>query len=178
MVSHLTATSLSNSSLILTTDRISKNKPFLHTLLSLGSEIPEEPWGRFYSDNTWHYDAECIEDDGIYKEIVLHLARISGQTKKITDVEDSLFNENGNDWLTYTINGKTRKIDFIIKDDWIDGEVLNYVLYDLSSDDYKFYCILDGQCGSLFYLNQEQAKELTRLSYGLLEEYRTTTPVE
>lgn len=49
-----------------------EKEPFDLILSKYGDEIEEEPWGRFFCDRAWKFDAECIEGTGDYARIVGH----------------------------------------------------------------------------------------------------------
>jgi hypothetical protein len=74
-----------------TVARSFEKEPYWLLLCTLGgeAELPEQAGPSGYpSDDMWHLDTECIEDDGAYAAIARRLAAISHGALPLEDVED------------------------------------------------------------------------------------------
>jgi hypothetical protein len=143
-----------------------ENKPYDTILFMYGTEIERAPWGRFVSDCAWNLDMECIEGPGSYVEIVRNLARISGQAQAVTNISDDVDNEAGKAWVSYEIDGASRKHVAEVNDDWADPNVVMLIMQDLEKAGHKFYAKDNGQASIWYYLTPYQARELSKLSNG------------
>ena len=146
-----------------------EENPYNTILYVVGFEVEREPWGRYFSDNAWDFDVECIEDNGDYERIVRNFARITGSTNRITDLEDSVDHEDAI-WLKYKIDGQERKFDIPIDNDWADADTVSEIMEDVEIDGKDFYAVDNGQATVWFYLDNSSAKRLMKLSKGLLRE--------
>ena len=145
-----------------------ENKPFDLILHMYGSEIEKEPWGRNISNFVWNFDVECVEGSGSYIDIVKHFALISGKSNVVTDIEDSVNFESGEAWVSYKINGKLRKYNVEIDNDWADSNAVASIMGDMEDDSHRFYAKDNGQASIWFYLDESKAKALNELTSNAL----------
>lgn len=138
--------------------------PFDLILFVYGSEIEEEPWGRYFCDQAWNFDVEAIEDDGSYVEIVRQFHRITGKRKRIEGLQDKINIEESYAQLLYTVDGVERTYQPIVNDDWADAQVVESIMRDLRHSGYDYYPKDNGQASVWFYLSQDQANELNKLA--------------
>ena len=138
--------------------------PFDLLLFVLGSEIEEEPWGRYVCDRAWNFDVEAIEDNGSYVTIVEQFHRITGKAKHISDLTDHVDIEGGIAELQYRVDGQLKRYKPVIDDDWADPTVIEAVMNDLKQPGYEFYPKDNGQASIWFYLNEQEASELNELA--------------
>lgn len=142
-------------------------EPFDLLLFVLGVEVEREPWGRFFSDNAWNLDTECIEDVGSYADIVENLCRIAGNKALIFDVSDTvdIMSESGK--LEYTVGGVRRSIDVEIDNDWADPATVTQIMSDIEEQvpGRHFYGVDNGQASIWYFLTKEQAD--TMKSWGV-----------
>lgn len=122
-----------------------EREPFDLVLLLLGSEVAEAPWGRRFCDRVWHFDTECVYDEGAYVEIAEALCRLTGRMDALTDLRDHVDIEAGEAWLEYTVDGRRRHWDIKVEDDWVDATVVEAIMADLEYDGRRFYEVDQGQ---------------------------------
>nr|WP_298113951.1 hypothetical protein [uncultured Pseudomonas sp.] len=141
-----------------------ESAPFDLILFVYGIEIEEEPWGRFICDQTWNFDIEAIEDNGSYVEIVKQFHRISGKSKRIEGLKDSIDIEGSRALLQYEIDGVKRELKPVVDNDWADAEIIEKIMNDLRQPGYNFYPKDNGQASIWFYLSEQQALALNKLA--------------
>ena len=146
-----------------------ESKPFDTILFAYGSEIEREPWGRNICDRVWNFDVEFIEGNGSYTEIVNRFSLVAGVSEKISDVKDMVDFETGEAWVTYKLDGETRKYNIIIDNDWADPDAVAAIMGDMAKPGYEFYYIDNGQASLWFYLTETNARELKKLSKNSLK---------
>lgn len=122
-------------------------------LVCLGMSEEEPPW-RPHCENLWHFDTECIEDEGSYVRIADRMAEMSQGALKLTDVEDHVDIEEGRAWLKFRCGGSAIHIDCVVEDDWVDPNVFPtfvellakqdpnklFIYYDLGGQDCIIGC--------------------------------------
>ena len=141
-----------------------ESEPFDLILFVYGIEIEEAPWGRFICNQAWNFDAEAIEGDGSYVEIVKQFHRISGKGKRIEELSDRVDFEESHAELNYTVDGVKRTFKPILNDDWVDAQVMEEIMNDLCQPGYDFYPKDNGQATVWFYLSKTQALALNSLA--------------
>jgi hypothetical protein len=144
-------------------------RPYDMVLFMLGTEVEREPEGRRFCDRAWNFDTECINDTGDYVSIVENLCRVAGMPRLITDAEDFVDIENETAWLKYSIEGEQRRYDIAVDNDWADPKTVADVMADIERDGKRFYSKDNGQASVWFYLDQNSAETLNRLSGDALK---------
>ena len=130
-------------------------------LVGLGMTEEQEPW-RFHSANLWHFDTECIEDNGDYKKIAERLVEMTRGSLQLEDIKDHVDVEGGEAWLSFKFKGKQVKMDWKVQDDWVDSAIFSkfvellrdsdpskmYIYYDLHGQDCIIGCVTknDFEC--------------------------------
>src|SRR5438093_799213 len=66
-------------------------------LCVLGSEVERRPFQRM-SDDIWHFDAECIEDDGDYARVAERFVILTKGLLPLKDLRDRVDIENETAW--------------------------------------------------------------------------------
>lgn len=102
-------------------------------LVKLGGEIEEPPWGRWMSNNVWHFDTECIEGPGSYVRIAERMKDLSQGDLPITDITDHLDEMRDEDeqrWqgiarLEFSLDETRSRWDLRIDNDWVDASVMS-----------------------------------------------------
>lgn len=120
---------------------------FTLTLVGLGMTEERPPW-RNHSVNIWHFDTECIEDNGSYVRIAQRMAELTQGSLVIENVRDQVDVDEGIASLDFEYAGKPVHIDFEVKDDWVDPSVFSHFIRLLAqSDPAKIYLYhdTDGQ---------------------------------
>ena len=145
-----------------------ESRPYDLLLIMLGAEVEREPWGRAFSSRAWGFDTECVEGSGAYVEIVERLARLAGMSDRVGDLRDEIDLAGGSSWLEYTVDGRTRRWDVEVNDDWVDPMVLSYVMDDLETGDRRFWALDNGQAMVVFSIDATSAASLQDLTGGAL----------
>ncbi len=146
--------------------------PFEVVLFVLGIEVERKPWGRYFSNQVWNFDAECIADPTIYTEIVQNLCRISNAGSSVAEIESDVDFEANKAWLKYRVvrgeESVIRHWDVEVDHDWADPMAVSYVMADIEQGGRHFYAKANGQASILFYLHQNTASKLSKLSNNAL----------
>jgi hypothetical protein len=138
--------------------------PFDLILFAYGSEIEAEPWGRYFCDRAWNFDAECIEDHGDYAAIVHHFHRIAGRKKRLEEVSDEVDTEANHALLRYRIDGELRDLGPRVDNDWVDPCIARQIMDDMKESGFDFYGKDNGQSTVWFYMTPENATALNNLA--------------
>jgi len=141
-----------------------EHTPFDMVLFAYGSEVEGEPWGRYICDSAWNFDAECIDDNGSYEEIVNQFHRITGKRKTLEDLIDKVDIEAEIAQLHYTVDGVKRDFDITVDNDWADSKTCTAIMDDMSDDEHEFYAKENGQAVVWFYMKPENAHTLNALA--------------
>lgn len=135
-------------------------------LCLIGSDVEREDF-RPKSNDLWHFDTECIADDGDYVRIAERLACLSKGVLAISDVRDHVSIEDSVAWLELNFRGKPVHWDFEVQDDWVDATVFTRFVQlfgDTSSDARFTYGDLGGQDCLIGFATEEQRQALTGLT--------------
>ena len=138
--------------------------PFDLILFSFGSEVEDEPWGRFFCDRAWNFDVECIEDNGDYVEIVKQFHRITGKKKQLDELSDHVDIEASQASLSYTVDGLKRELDIKVDNDWADPDTVQLIMQDMTEQGFEFFGKDNGQATVWFYMTPENAQALNSLA--------------
>ena len=131
-------------------------------LVCLGMTEEKPPWTP-HCDNLWHFDTECIEDDGSYVEIAQRLAGVTQGSLPLSDIQDHVDCDGGSAWLRFKCQGRPVHIDCQVQDDWVDTKLFSYfvemlarcdpnklfIYYDLHGQDCIIGCVTQAQYESL-----------------------------
>jgi len=161
--------------LLCTFDREKYEKvPYIVLLCIPGSES-EHDLTTFLSDNVWHLDTECIEDQGSYAHVAYRMTDLAGGALLVSDVRDHVDIENGMAWLSFSLNGEEIKWDARVQDDWIDPTILTKfarLLYEQKTGLRFTYLDLKGQDCIIGCSTEAQRRELRKRT-GLSFEWLT-----
>ncbi|MBI2688730.1 MAG: hypothetical protein HYX27_20705 [Acidobacteria bacterium] len=133
-------------------------------LVLVGLAMTEEqpPW-RNHCANAWHFDAECIEDDGDYCRIAERMKMLAQGSLPIENIRDHVDVEGRSAWLAFDYRGQNVQINCEVKDDWVDSELFShfidllgksdpskiYLYYDLFGQDCIIACVTRAQFAGL-----------------------------
>ncbi|MGK0291557.1 MAG: hypothetical protein ACI86H_003026, partial [bacterium] len=126
-------------------------------------------WGRFVCPSVWNFDTECITSNGSYVSIVKRLCEISGDAEYLKDISDYVNLEYQDGWLKYKVNGLQRDWIIEVNDDWADMIPIGSAMDDIERDGKHFYFKYNGQAMVLFYLDENTATEINKLSNDALK---------
>ena len=107
-----------------------EKKGFENLLIVLGDEVFENGTdGPFVplNDDFWHFDAECIEDHGSYKDIVDNLCRLARGDITFREVRDFVDVEQKIAWVEFDGPEKTDRLELAIDNDWVDPAIFAYM---------------------------------------------------
>jgi len=123
-------------------------------LVSLGMTEEQEP-RRNHCANLWHFDTECIEDDGDYKRIVERMAAMTQGSLPLINIRDRVDVQAKKASFSFSFQGRETTVQCKVQDDWVDAgifakfvELLNvadpskiYIYYDLGGQDCIIGCV-------------------------------------
>jgi hypothetical protein len=115
-------------------------------LVCLGMTQEEPPWTP-HCDNLWHFDTECVEDDGDYVRIAKRMEQMAMGSLPLSDLQDHVDIEGETAWLRFRCRGEPVQIDCVVNDDWVDGTVFRHFVSLLARHDPNkifIYCDLGG----------------------------------
>lgn len=127
-------------------------------LVCLGMEHEGAPWTP-HCDVLWHFDTECIEDDGSYARIAERMALMAQGSLSLSEIEDHVDVEGGEAWLQFKCGGESIRITCEVQDDWVDPNVFGhfvdllakcdpnklFIYYDFGAQDCIIGCITREQ---------------------------------
>jgi len=125
-----------------------ESEPFTLLLTMMGSQVEEPPWGRWFSDDIWHFDTECIEGNGSYVRIAERLAVLAKGQLPIQNPRDHVDIEAGKAWIEFQLNGESQRCNLVVEDDWVDPAIFGWfasLLERRRSPGRYMYFNLDGQ---------------------------------
>jgi hypothetical protein len=93
--------------------------PFRLAAVRLGGEAEEPPYEPF-SDDIWHFDTECIENEGDYVAIAERMRDLAGGALPLTAIRDAIDWDENKAWLEFELDGATIHWDLKLEDDWVD----------------------------------------------------------
>jgi hypothetical protein len=141
---------------------------FTMTLVGLGMTEELPPW-RDHCVNVWHFDTECIEDEGSYVQIAKRMAAMTQGSLVIENVRDEVDIEAGVASLAFEQMGRPVHLNLKVSDDWVDPTVFSLFVRLLSSTDpTKVFLFLDtkGQDCVIACVSQEQFAALSKAGVG------------
>lgn len=139
-------------------------KPGFEALLfGLGSEADFETARGPFCLNLWHFDTECIENEGDYANIVARMAQMAQGALPLENISDHLDPEKEEAWAAFSLNGHSHRINLEYQDDWVDGALfthlaallektapsLRFIYYDTGYQDCLLGCVTGEQLARL-----------------------------
>ena len=116
-------------------------------LVGVGMTEEKSPW-RHRSNNLWHFDTECIEDQGAYTDIAKRMMEMADGSLALTQIEDYVDIEEEKAWVSFKLKGESIRIDCAVNDDWVDPNIFGHFVRLLAKSDPSkiyFYYNLGGQ---------------------------------
>jgi hypothetical protein len=131
-------------------------------LVCLGMTQEKPPWTP-HCDNLWHFDTECIEDDGSYVRIAQRMQEMAQGSLPLSDIQDHVDLEEETAWLRFTCQGEPVHIDCKVEDDWVDTDIFGhfidllakcdpnklFIYYNLGGQDCILGCVTRAQYAAL-----------------------------
>jgi len=133
----------------------------------MGNEI-EKPAGNWIpiSNDIWYFDTECIDDSGVYVEIMDRLMKLTQGYLKFDNIEDYIDIENNKAWVSFYFKDNYYKWNLEVEEDWFDFTLiqrLNDLLGDCAYNKKFAVAVLDQTC-LIGFLGSEQLENINRLS--------------
>jgi len=136
------------------------------SLLSvLRSDVERGEFERI-SDDIWHFDAERIEDDGAYVDVVSRFVTLAKGVLPFTEIRDHVDVEAGEAWVEFTLDGKKGHWDLEVNDDWVDPNLYSR-LQQLATErgaGKRFFIAGLGQDSLISFGDEQMRQTLSRLS--------------
>jgi hypothetical protein len=138
---------------------------WISLLCVLGGEVERGKFGRI-SDDIWHLDAECIEDNGDYVRVLERFVILAKGQLPLTALRDHVDIENGEAWVEFTLDGQTVHWDLEVSDDWLAPELYTRLqeLVEERADGKKFFIVALGQDSLVCFGDAAMKDALSKLS--------------
>ena len=116
-------------------DRADYEEPGYELLLTGIGMAGEAPPYEYRSDMLWHFDPECIADEGSYVAVARRLSEIAGGSLPLANLRDHVDLEEGEAWLAFECQGREYKIPCKVEDDWVDPAIFRHFVALLEATD-------------------------------------------
>jgi hypothetical protein len=139
---------------------------YVDLLCLIGSDVERHGFGP-KSDDLWHFDTECIVEDGDYVRIAKRLVMLSKGALAITNLQDHVDLEQSVAWLEFDFRGKRLHWDLEVQDDWVDAGLFSRfveVFEKVPSAARFTYADLGVQDCLIGFATEEQRQALTKLT--------------
>lgn len=147
---------------------------YVDLLCALGGESKRRRW-QHRSDDIWHFDTECICEDGDYVSIAKRLLHLSKGALGISSLADHVDVEASEAWIEFDHHGLRMHWDLEVDNDWVDAAIFTKFvsLFAATSSEARFtYGNLGGQDCLIGFSTEAQRKalsSLTRIEFVWLE---------
>ncbi|MBI1271216.1 hypothetical protein GC174_12355 [bacterium] len=140
--------------------------PYKLLLCVMGTSQEVEPYGDF-SDDVYHLDTECIENQGDYVKLAEKIIRLTGGELAVTELEDEIDHNDGKARLSFKIGEHKYDWEATVNDDWLDPGIL--ARFAMLAREHKldkpFCChYFEGQDCLLTCMNESDMARLTELT--------------
>jgi len=133
-------------------------------LCTLGGEVERGEFQRI-SDDIWHVDAECIEDNGDYVRLVERFAILTKGLLPLKNIRDHVDIEAGEAWVEFDLDGKTIHWDLPVDNDWMAPELYSNLQELVSArSEKKFFIVALGQDSLVCFGDAAMKDTLSQLS--------------
>ncbi len=138
---------------------------WVQLLCVLGGEVERGDFERI-SDDIWHFDAECIEDNGDYVAVVNRFVILAKGVLPLNDTRDHVDIEEGEAWIEFTFNGKRTHWDLEVSDDWVDPQLYSRLQHLVTPPGAgkRFFIAALGQDSLISFGNDEMRRNLSELT--------------
>lgn len=134
-------------------------------LCVLGGEVERGQFQRI-SDDIWHFDAECIEDNGDYVRELERFVILTKGLLPLTELQDHVDVGNGDAWLEFKLDGQSEHWDLRVSDDWMDPGLYARLQNLVTSRDAgkKFFIVALGQDSLACFGDAAMKESLSKFS--------------
>ena len=134
-------------------------------LCVLGGDVERGDFSRI-SDDIWHFDAECIVEEGDYVRLAERFASLAKGALPIEQVKDHVDVEGGEAWIEFVLNGENIRWELTVDNDWVDPEFYSnfQALTARGKSDKKFFISALGQDSLISFGDAQMKEQLARFS--------------
>lgn len=134
-------------------------------LCVLGGEVERGEFSRI-SDDIWHLDAECIEDNGDYVRVLERFVILAKGQLPLTELRDHVDIENEEAWVEFKLEGQTVHWDLEVSDDWLASSLYTRLqeLVVPRAAGKKFFIVALGQDSLVCFGDAAMKEALSKLS--------------
>lgn len=147
--------------------KLYEEDPYNLLLSVFGSEYEkeDEEW-EANSNNIYHFDTECVEDNGAYITVLNNLKRISNGSFDIETVNDSVDIEARKANVSFFYRGKEHKWNLKVDDDWFDVNLIEKInkLMKINGESKQFYRYSPDQTIILICVDLETKEKIEQLT--------------
>lgn len=138
---------------------------WVNLLCVLGDEVERGEFQRI-SDDLWHLDAECIEDNGDYVRVLERFVILAKGQLPFTALRDHVDIENGEAWVEFKLDGQMVHWDLEVSDDWLAPELYTRLqeLVAARAGGKKFFIAALGQDSLVCFGDAAVKEALSKLS--------------
>jgi len=142
-----------------------KEDPYSYILSCLGGDYEYNNDFERLSDDVYLLDAECVEDDSIYADIVSNLIVLSRGNFNISDVKSAVDYENEKAYISFLYKGIPYFWDLKCDNDWLDMSLfkkINQLLQENASTMF-FYTTEPDQAFTVLFKSPEVIDRVNQL---------------
>lgn len=139
-----------------------ESQPYGPLLFAMGGSLSEAPYGPV-SDDIWHFDTEAIDGHGSYVFIANEFRDLAGGKLPLEEIRDYADIKEGIAWLSFRLNQKDYRWDFVVNRDWVDPDVFDNfdaLLREATDGRFRFTCYGLGQDMLIGIATPERLEEL------------------
>lgn len=147
--------------------KIYEEQPYILLLTILGAEIIEDNGEVLrMSYDVWNFDTECIDEEGIYIELMKYFTNLSKSEFSLRHVESKVDFDNKEGYISFEYEGDVYKWSIAINEDWLDLNLFRELgkLASRKNGNKNYYFFDDGQSLTLIYCDRNSCRELNKLS--------------
>lgn len=135
-------------------------------LCVLGDETEHGDGFERVSDDIWHFDAECIEDNGDYARAVQRFVLLAKGNLPLADIKDHVDIENEKAWVEFVLEGKKVHWDLQVDNDWFDADLYSRLqeLVTARGAGKRFFIDALGQDSLVCFGDEQMKNALSGLS--------------
>lgn len=142
-----------------------ENTPFLFLLIEMGGEAYINNDFVRVSEDIWHFDMECIEDEDKYTELTYTLLSLTKNKIVIENLSSYVDQENKKAGISFTIDNKEYDWELNYNFDWFDIDLIHRfseVCEDLNLEE-RFIFLNLGQGCLVGFLTPNDLIKLNKL---------------
>ncbi|MDO5669147.1 MAG: hypothetical protein Q4G50_04010 [Corynebacterium sp.] len=112
------------------------------------------------------FDAECVESNDTYAQLLWQIADAAGTTDRFAEVHCDLhfgpdFADNPVGEMSYLCGGEARQLDIAVEGEWADPDVVRHLFEDATPEGHRW--VPTGDYGIHVWVPEEHADEVARI---------------